>query len=236
MHLSTHYYVLSLSPTENLLFEAFRDSLITIENQGFPVVPPINPSNAGGGDRLRDLARRVDKHFSHYYALDPLGLVLVGDRNMQSAFDTVTAHSFAVVGRIYGDNTTTPVSALGQMVWPVVKERMSGVLEAAMRNLGASEAKGRTVAGLKAVARAASRGSKATLLIEDDYHVRGSVCGPDDAPVISPEVDVRKTLDDIVDEIIEAVLRSDGRVVFAPPGSLSSHERIVLLPGDTAGT
>ena len=128
MHLSTHYYVLSLSTGANALFEAFRDSLNTIENQGFPVVAPTPVSGPASDDQLRDLARAVDQRFGHYYALGPMGLFLVGNRDVQYAFDRATAHGNAIVGRIYGDHTATPLSTLGQMVWLVVKEAMSGVL------------------------------------------------------------------------------------------------------------
>jgi hypothetical protein len=217
----------------NALFEAFRDSLISVVNQGFPLMAPATISGPSGDDRLQDLARAVDQHFAHYYELGPMGLVLVGSDEMQSAFQTVTLHGGAVIGRIYGDQTATSVSALGQMVWPVVKEAMSGVLDAAMRELGARVEPGQRAEGLDAVARAASQPAQATLLLEDDYHMRGTVRGTLDSPVITPEVDVRETLDDVVDEVIERVLQSGGRVVFAPPGSLRDHGRIVLLLDDT---
>lgn len=233
MHLSTHYYVLSLSTGANALFEAFRDSLNTIENQGFPVVAPTPVSGRASDDQLRDLARAVDERFAHYYALGPMGLFLVGNRDVQCAFDTATAHGNAIVGRIYGDHTGTPASTLGQMVWLVVKEAMSGVLEAAMRELATCAEPEQKAAGLEAVVRASDRGAQATLLIEDDYHVRGSVYGPSDSPVITPEPDVRETMDDVVDEVVERVLQRGGRVVFTPKGSLSLHDRIVLLMPET---
>lgn len=229
MQVSTHYYVLSLSSRTNTLFEAFRDSLITVENQGFPVVAPPWTSDSRDGDQLRDLARTVDERFAHYYTLDPLGLVVVGEEEMQSAFSSVTAHGTAVIGRVDGDHTTTSARALGQMVWPVVKEAMSGVLDMAMRGLEASSGRGWMTSGLEAVARAVSRGARATLLVEDDYRIRGSLGGVNESPVISPDVDVREAIDDAVDAVIERVLQSGGNVVFAPSGSLSDRNRIVLL-------
>jgi hypothetical protein len=58
---------------------------------------------------------------------------VVGAPEMQVAFSSVTAHGAAVVGRIEGDHTTTSARDLGQIVWPVVKEAMSGVLGRTMR-------------------------------------------------------------------------------------------------------
>ena len=83
--------------------------------------------------------------------------------------------------------------------------------------------------GLEAVALELNKGLRATLLVEDDYHLRGSVGRTGQSPVVSPDVDVRDSLDDAVDVVIERVLESGGNVVFTPGGSLSDWNRIVLL-------
>lgn len=232
MHLSTHYYVLSLSADTNALFEAFRDLLITIENQGFPVktpVPPTDSVKAPNRDRLQELARTVDECFGHYYKLDPLHLVVVGDKEMQSAFSTVTEHGAAIIGCIEGDHSATSARELGEIAWPVVKEAMSGVLDRTMGDLEDFAGGGHLVSGLESVARVMNEGVRATLLIEDDFHVRGRVGVAGETPVISADVDVREAIDDAVDAVIEKTLESGGNVVFAPPGSLSDWDRIVLL-------
>jgi hypothetical protein len=230
--LSTHYYVLSLGAKTNRLFEAFRDALIEVENQGFPVTAPSSTSNFLDRDQLRELARIVDKCFVHYYMLDPLRLVVVGAREMQSALSSVTAHGTAVIARIEVDHTATHARDLGQIVWPVVKRAISGVRGRALGDLEASEGRGQMATGLEAVALELNKGLRATLLVEDDYHLRGSVGRTGQSPVVSPDVDVRDSLDDAVDVVIERVLESGGNVVFAPGGSLSDWNRIVLLlPG-----
>jgi hypothetical protein len=213
-----------------MLYEAFRDSLIDIENHGFPVLPPDGASGAADRDRLLDLVRDVDRYFGEYFRHEPMKLVVVGDEDMQSAFNSVTVHGEAVIGRIRGDHTDTPSRDLGQIVWPLVKEAMSGVIEDALRELEASAGRGQITSGLVAVARKARTGDLSTLLVEDDYHLRGSITGPTRSPVITPELDVREVIDDAVDAIIEEVLQAGGNVVFTPSGSLSGRDRIVLLP------
>jgi len=229
MPVSTHYYVLSLGAKTNTLFEAFRDSLIDVVNQGFPVATPAGTSNTGNHDRLQELARTVDRCFGNHYLLDPLRLVVVGGKEMQSAFTSVTAHGTAVIGRIEGDHTATPARDLGQIVWPVVKEAMSGVLGEAMRDLEASAERGQVASGLEAVVRLVNGGVRGTLLVEDDYHMRGSIGGTQQSPFVSSDVDVRDSMDDAIDAIIEKVLESGDKVVFTPSGSLSDRDRIVLL-------
>jgi hypothetical protein len=232
--LSTHYYVLSLGAQTSMLFEAFRDYLIDIVNQGFPVEAPVRKSSLIDADRQRQLARVVDECFGHHYAIDPLGLVVVGDKEMRSAFISVTTHGEAVIGSIDGDHSATAIRDLGKIVWPVVKEAMSGVVGSAMRDLEASAERGQVASGLETVARLVNEGVRATLLVEDDYHMRGSIAGARQLTFISPEVDVRESIDDTVDAVIEQVLASGDNVVFTPSGSLSDRGRIVLLLGDGA--
>ena len=231
MHLSTHYYTLVLGARTNKLHEAFRDDLIEVENQGFPVETPAGIPPSFDHDQLLELARTVDSCFGRYYELDPLGLVVVGEREMESAFRAVTAHESAVIGRIEGDYTATSVRDLGQIVWSVVKTAMSGVLDRAMLDLEASAERGQIACGLESVARLVNAGVQTTLLVEDGYHMIGRIGGTSQSPIISPDVDVRETMDDAVDVVIERVLESGGNVVFTPGGSLKDRNSIVLLPG-----
>jgi hypothetical protein len=212
------------------LFEAFRDLLIEVENQGFPVVAaPTDRAAQEGHEHLKKIAHTADECFSHYYLPEPLALVLVGDENIRAAFLSGTAHRDAVIGKVDGDHTATPSRDLGQIVWPVVKEAMSGVLRGAMHELEIRDEREAWVSGIEAVARALKTVERGTLLVEDDYHLRGSIGKTDRAPIISPDVDVREVMDDAIDVIIDKVLESGGNVIFAPGGSLAGRGRIVLF-------
>jgi len=236
MRLGSHYYVLSLGLEASALFEAFRDSLVDVENQGFPVRPPPRTPEAPAEPTIHELARNVDRHFAPYYSNEPLRLVVVGDTEMQSAFDSVTAHGAAIIGRIEGDHTGTSARDLGEIVWPIVKESMSGLQDRAMQDLEDCRRRGRLVSGLEAVIMAAGQEANATLLVEDDYHKRGSVSRTSGTPLVTSDVDIRNAVDDIVDAVIEKVLESAGHVVFTRPGILRAQQQIVLLPrGTTVG-
>jgi len=225
--LSTHYYVLSLATGTSLLFEAFRDFLIELENRGFPIVGSQEGTGSLGDSELRKLAHTIDSSFGQHHALDPLKVVVVGERRMIDAFSSVTAHEHAVIGYVEGDPSRTSGRDLGQIVWPVVREAMSGVVDAAMRDLQAHAARGTITSGLDAVARQVTKGVRTTLLVEEDYRMKGSLAGIGESPIISPEVDVRNAIDDAIDAVIEKALEGGGHVVFTPSGSLRKQRRIV---------
>jgi len=232
---STHYYVISLNRQTTGLFEAFRDTLIDVQNRGFPVNASSAPAPKGGSadpagedDGLRDFLQVVDECFGHHYELDPMTVVLAGEKELQTAFTSVTTHAAAIVGRVDGDFTTTSLRDLGRVVWPVVKEALSGSREKALRDFETAE-DARKIYGLEAIGRRLNQTAGATLLVEEDYHVRGSISEADGLATISPNVDVRDELDDVVDMLIEKVLGSGGNVIFVPCGSLGKLGRIALL-------
>jgi len=228
-----HYYVISLSKRANALFEAFRDTLIDIRNGGFPVErpTPIRDSVDMGDEdeRLRETLGIVDDCFGRYYEQEPLKLVVVGESDMLSLFSSVTAHQDAILGRVLGEYSATSPHDLGKIVWPIVKEAMSGLQDRAMRDLEIAERKRQIAFGVDAVGRCASAGVGTTLLVEGDYHVRGSIEAVGQSFSVSQEVDVMEAMDDVVDLVIEKVLAVGGNVVFVPSGSLKRLNRIVLL-------
>jgi hypothetical protein len=228
MDLSCHYYVLSLGLETSVLFEAFRDHLVDIQNKGFPVTRPPGPVATG---TLPDLARKIDGCLAHYLEPDPLGVVVVGSRPLLSAFAAVTVHGAAVIGQVPGDFKSTSTQDLGQIVWPVIKTAMSGETDRALRNLAGNTAAGRAVRGLEAVAVQVRQGSRGTLLVEEDYHMRGGLDRTGRYPAVTSLVDIRDILDDAVDAVIERALAAGGRVVFTPDGSLAAWDRIALLCG-----
>lgn len=228
MALHCHYYVLSLGPQTSALFEAFRDQLVDIRNQGFPVTRPPGPGNDSS---LEDLAREIDGCLAHHHRPDPLGVVVVGSTEFVAAFTAVTSHGRFIIGAVPGDHSATSPRDLGQIVWPVVKAAMSRQTQRALRSLTRAAAAGRVVRGLDAVAGRVRQGPRGVLLVEEGYHVRGGLARAGNASVVTPMVDVRNELDDAVDAVIGAALAAGSRVVFTPAGSLAQWERIALLVG-----
>ena len=151
--------------------------------------------------------------------------------NAVYAFAAVTIYGSAVIGQVPGDHTATSTRDLGQIVWPVIKTAMSKETERALRNLDDDAADGRAVRGLEAVAAHVRKGARATILVEEGFHVRGGLDRTGRSPAVTSLVDVRDVLDDAVDAVIERALAVEGRVVFTPDGSLAAWDRIALLFG-----
>ena len=235
MQAGPHYYVISLSKRGNAFHEAFRDTLIEIENGGFPVMPAHAGDREGPGDDgewIRDALKAVDQCFAAYHRSEPLKLVLVGEETVLSTFSSLSRHLDAVVGRVVGDFSGTSLRDLGKIVWPLVKDAMSGLHGRAMRELEVASQQRRLVYGLDAVSKSIFVARGATLLVETGFHRRGSIYEEGDSLQLTDEVDVAATMDDIVDVVIERTVAAGGYVVFMPDEMLKALGRIALLLAD----
>lgn len=235
MRLTTHYYVLSLGERTSRLYEAFRETLVDIQNKGFPIESSAGMSGtvepALRNSQLREFIRTADQHFDHYFRQDPLRLVVVGEKNNLSIFGSVTSHQDVLIGRVEGDYAATSPHDLGKIVWPIVKEVMAGTSEKAMHDLETAESSRNVVSGIAAIGHMVGSGVGGTLFVEEDYRMKGGIRKTDHSLFRSEDLDIREVIDDAVDAIIENVLEKGGNVVFLESGSLTRLQRIAFIIG-----
>ncbi len=134
-----------------------------------------------------------------------------------------------MIGTVRGDYTATSPHDLGKIVWPVIKEAIAGANKNAMQNLVIAAKSKKVVSGIEAVGQSAETETSASLYVEDDYHVKGSILKIDHSLVFSKHVNIWQVLDDVVDVIIEKVLKMGGNVIFLNSGSLIELDRIALI-------
>ncbi|MBN2089770.1 hypothetical protein JW964_09155 [candidate division KSB1 bacterium] len=233
MHFSIHYYVLTLGKTSNKLYEGFRDMLIEIRNDGFPLKFTPNVSSSANlipnEKRLWAFYKKLDHLFTTFYIQDPLGLILIGERRNQSIFRAISPHDKNIIGTLEGNYETTSARDLGQIVWPIIREALSGNRERALRKLNQAVSAHKVVSGLEEVLQSANSGRCSDLLVEENYHLKGSIVETGVSWMILQQVDLREVFDDVVDNVIEKVLKTNGTVIFLENGTLASFKRIALI-------
>jgi len=233
--LTTHYYVLSLSEQTSMLYEAFRDTLIDIQNKVFPIESStdmsvtIEPSLRNS--QLREFIRAADQHFDHYFKQDPLRLIVVGEKEHLSIFGSLTSHQDVLIGSVEGRYTATTPHDLGKIVWPIVKKAMAGTGEKARRGLDAAEHPQNVVSGIDAVGHLAGSETGGTLFVEEDYRMKGGIREMDHSLITPQDLDIQEAMDDVVDVVIEKVLEKGGNVIFLENGALAKFQRIALIAG-----
>ena len=233
MKLNTRYYVLSLSERSSRLYEAFRDTLIDIQNKGFPIafstVMPGGDDPAPQPDQSREFMRTVDRHFDHYLRQDPLRFVVVGEKDILSTFESVTTHQDGLLGTVHGEYAATSPHDLGKIVWPIVKNAMAGTSAHAMSDLATADRSQNVAFGIETVGYLADSGVGGTLFVEEDYRLKGGIHKTDHSLIKPEDLDIREPIDDAVDAVIGKVLDKGGNVVFVDSGSLAERGKIALI-------
>jgi hypothetical protein len=252
MKLSIHYYILSLSSEASRLYEGFRDELIDIQNTAFPFYSKSNGATRSGvahvgssithsaavppssgktltEKQLLDFLYQTDMHFGKYFTQDPLGLILVGQNDFLNTYLSVTRHRDVMIGTIRGDFSETTPQDLGKIVWPVVKLAISGATDTALRSLAEADLLRNVVSGIDDVWVSADSNPGSTLYVEDDYHMKTTEPGKHNTHVFLNSITLREIFNDVVDIIIEKILRGGGNVIFMDNGSLLARERIAMI-------
>lgn len=232
MHLSTHYYVLSLNQQICRLYEGFRDTLIDIQNGGFPFELQAGPKgirSTTADSPLQEYFIEVDKRFSPFYEQDPLCLILLGKAKHMTLFKSISAYQETVIGTVNVDQQATEPDKLGENIWLVVKQALAGANQKTIQDLLAVQDASNVAVGIEAVGQWAHSGRGSALFVEEDYHVKGRFREIDYALTISEEMDIRDINNDAVDLVIDQVLAVGGKVVFVNKGALESFQRMAML-------
>jgi hypothetical protein len=152
----------------------------------------------------------------------PLPTVIAGvDRSVR---ELLKLDSLEPVGTIAGNHDRTGWADLHHLAWPLVVDWLRNDATRAHRRLDAARDANRFAGGLDEVWELAQDGRVELLVVEDDYEVAARLHEGRLEPASdnwAPDV-----VDDVVDELIETVLRLGGDAVIVPPGDLSQHEHV----------
>lgn len=236
----TRYWVLVLSEKPTRLLEGTRDTLIEIQEGGFPMVHegPGGAQALPGGfgiqksayrdEMHRQFFRQVDGAFQPFVRDDPLPLVLVGVNRYLSFYREVSTSQEMILTTLNGSHDKTPLPRLAKRVWPLVEQAMGEKRKEYLADLSRAVGERKSGSTMEHVWRLANEGRGRLLLVEENYHFPGRLdetginllpAGPGDMAAIP----------DAVDDVIETVLSKGGQVVFVPDGALEEHQRIALI-------
>jgi hypothetical protein len=238
---SQRYWVLVLGEKPTRLFEGVLDTLIEVEEGGFPFTHtgPGGEAPLPGGfgikksayrdERHRQFFRQVDAGLRPFLLEDPLPLVVVGVDRYLSFFNEVSQHKDSVIGSLTGSHSRTSTTRLGRLVWPLVKAGLDTQRQKYLEELGLAVSQRKFAATIEQVWRVAQEGRGRLLLVEKDFHFPAKV---DASGLHLEQVELTgdaEDMDDAVDEIVKTVLDKQGKVAFVENGSLDQYQRIAMI-------
>ncbi len=191
----------------------------------------------------KHFVKSIDDALGQYLRFEELPIVLVGVDRQVSFFKEATRHGSLVAGIVNGSYDTAPAHDLAALAWPIVQSKVvERQRDRAARELDAAIKQRKLVTGLPGAWKAAHEGRGAHLIVETSLQARARMGeGPGDIVLLDGGTTGPEVIEDVVDDLCEAVLRQGGDVTFVPDGALGEHGRIALtlryaLPGEGVTT
>lgn len=155
----------------------------------------------------------------------PVPTVVAGvDRSVRRA---TGAAELTPIGVLHGNHDRSGWDELHAAAWPMVAEWVEQQQLRALDRLDAARSQRRFVGGLDEVWALAMEGRLELVVVEDGYSSAGRVV--DGHLVPTDDATEPGAVDDVVDEIIEAVMRFGGGAVIVGDGRLADHDRIAAV-------
>lgn len=235
------YWVLVLSEQPTRLFEASRKDLIEVNEGGFPMTHegPGGEQSLPGGFGIKRSAYRDEYHRKFFRSVDdalrpflledPLPLVVIGVDRFLAFFNKITAHKDWIITTLTGSHDELSAYELGEMVWPQVKASLDEKRQQVFTELDLAISERKFASSVGEVWRLANEGRGRLLLVEENFHFPAMVDEKTGQLVPAEDSTTPGVIPDVVDQIIETVLRKQGKVVFVDDGKLQKHRGIALI-------
>lgn len=230
MNRSPLYLLTVLSENGTRLFVGHKDILDEVEDYGFPfslenVIATASPGQDISHVRdqiVTDHMRDIGDALVEAQKETPAPIVVVGvDRNI-GHFRDGARNSNDIMLYINSGLSNENEHELAKTIWPQIKDALHAERQKIFDEIGASKGNNRFVGGLNEVWQACIDGRVETLVVEEDLHIAAKV-SEDGRKLTELEngfEQTENTYEDIVDEMIEKVLETSGRVKFVDNDSL----------------
>jgi hypothetical protein len=245
--LNVNYHVLSLTLDRVRLFHGHGPSITEVEDDNFPAVfsepeseyheLEVSDQNLAATTR-REKALTMESPHAFLNGIDKkLGLymnnqqplLLAGVQKELAAFEKTTSRSAQVKGKIPGSYNGYNLQELQAKSWECIQHHMLDEEDRLISSLNELFGRELVSIGLQDVWRNARLGKGNVLVVERDFAQPAFVTGDGYQVWLSPPAEDHELLSDAVDDLIETVVKMDGRVVFVGNGKLREFNGVAMI-------
>jgi len=234
----TDYYVLVLSKGRARLIEASSEEAIKeIQSDDFPITDnnlhAATRQEAAVASRITNLTQeffnRIDKAVNKARKEKPLPVVIYSEETNYHQYLKEADHPNTIIGHITLKSFDESPSNLIKEVWSEVKELTIAKNRARISELESALSSGKYLSDINEIWKAAQSGQGRTIFVEEGYIQAVEEKDGVLHLIEFDEINHKGHIDDIVDEIIEHVLKFGGDVVFLEKGSLEKFDKLAMV-------
>lgn len=223
LHRTPRHAVLVLSERRAALFDGQSGRLAPVPGHHFPL--DLTAPNLSD---LTTAMRVVDRALGAHLRLHPAPLVVAGPERTVASFTAVSRHTARLAGVVHGAFEHAGLEDLAARSRPVLERyllsRQDDALELLERRTGAH----RVASGIASAWLAARTERPEMLAVEEGFRFPARLSPDGDLVTPAEDVEAPDVVDDLVDELIEAVLDRGGWVALVRDGLLAAHEGVAL--------
>ncbi len=236
LHLEKNYYILMLSQHTIRLIEASNDQIIQEFGNPFPIQnKELHPESrmektdsARQNRLLSEYFNRVDKEVQNIWKAKPRPILICSDTNNRIVFESVTDRKESLMSiTLSGNRLDDKAQTIVADAWQIVKEDMFRQNASRKTELEKSLGSGNFLSDEGEIWRAIHEGKIQTLFLEETKMSPGIIDGNNLFINQLPDINNnQKYVDDIYDEMVEAVYAFGGETIFLAEGSLAQFQGI----------
>jgi hypothetical protein len=230
------YYVLCLSRKTIRIIEAVNEFAVTeIEDGVFPLnndsyleTDDIRKAWASTKDNYaKEFFIKADKLFNGYYNRNPKPVVLAGDIRNISYFKEITDSKNIIIGEIEGNFDDSKPHEVVENAFSVVSKFVLDGQKKAMEELNIAKKEQKLLVDISDIYTAAKEGRGFKLFVEKNYSQPAKI--ENEKIVLKDNPAGSDVIDDIINEIIDLVIKAKGIVMFMEVNQLSGYNKIALI-------
>jgi hypothetical protein len=169
----------------------------------------------------RRFFENVDDLLHRFVSVEPLPIIVLGTQRNIAYFDHCTKQKKYIVGHVEGDYTDSPKSRIENRLAPVIEEYLHSRIQQKIQAFSDAVGAGRHEFGLNPVWRVALEGRVQDLLVVKGYAVGGKINPENETDlIIYDDAKSPGICDDLVNRVIELVVKKGGSVTFIEAGDL----------------
>jgi len=178
--------------------------------------------------QLENFMRAVDKAvWENYSRPFKLPVILCAVEQWHPRFQNITKNPYLMRDGIKLSPVHLPADRLKEEAWKIMEPIQQANLERLQNDFRAAKAHQKGSDEVVQVAEAASCGRVGTLLVQENQHIPGKLLRH--SGLIAPADQGNDTTEDVLDDLAEMVLRTDGQVLVLPPEYMPTDTGVAAI-------
>ena len=235
LHREAGYYILLLSKDEARLIEALSDKVVS-EIDSFPMnhydLNPVNRAETSIASRMGNLAgeffNRVDKQLNEVHKKNPLPVIICTEESNYPDYLKIADNKTIIAGKLNGNRMPDKPHQVVNAVWPVMKEIQAEKNALRLNELKEAVSSNKFLTDYNEIWEAVNNGRGKTLFVKQGFF-QPAILENNKIKLVTKSDNGEANVDDIIDEIIEKNLQSNGDSVFIQGDGLDKFQGLALV-------